>query len=111
MQSKTHIEKMIDAALESADNLGHATAKPYLFTRISARMDRLNESGWEKTARLITKPSVVIAGLCMIICVNAAVIAYNNSGATKNPVLDQLASSDDYSTSVTALYYNENSEP
>jgi hypothetical protein len=107
-----HIEKMIDNALSSADNAGRALPRPFLFTRLKARMERQHESAWERTARISARPSVVIAALCMIISINAMIVAYSNSGkSAKTNIQDQLATTDEFTTSVTALYYSENSEP
>ncbi|MEP6673518.1 MAG: hypothetical protein ABJA78_00120 [Ferruginibacter sp.] len=111
MPHNEHIEKRIDDALNSADNIGRAAARPFLFTRLHARMNRQEESLWERVVRTTARPSVVISGLCMIICINAMVIAYNNVKTVKVNIPDQLATADEFSTSVTALYYNENSEP
>ena len=103
MHNKPDVEKLIDDALSSIDHVSQATAKPFLFTRLKARMDREHETVWEKAIRIIARPSVVVAGLCMIICINAMVIAYNNTKTQKYNVSDQLATTDEFSTSVTAL--------
>lgn len=111
MNTNDHIDKLIDAALNSTDGAGRASPKPYLFTRLKARLDRGQESSWEKAARFIARPVVALAGLCLVISINALVIAYNNTPASNNTGQDQLATTDEFTTSVTALYYAENTEP
>ena len=114
MDNKEHIEKMIDEALDSLDGAGRAAPRPFLLTRINARMSRAQESSWERAGRFVARPAVVIAGLCMIIGVNALVVAYNNTNSTTstNTVIDGLASTtDEFSTSTATLYDIDNIEP
>ena len=82
MNNKENIEKMIGDALNSVDGAGRAEPRPFLLTRINARLDRTTETAWERAGRFIARPVVVIAGLCLVIGINAAVVAYNNSTAT-----------------------------
>lgn len=112
MDNKERIEKMVDEALGSFDGVERATPKPFLLTRINARIDKSRNGAWETAARFIARPVVVIAGLCMVIAVNALVVAYNNS-TTTTTVSEQLtASTDEFSTSsVATLYDIDNLEP
>ena len=48
MNKKEQINKLIEEALNSVDNISRAEAKPYLLTRINARMRKGTESAWEK---------------------------------------------------------------
>ena len=113
MNNKKHIEKLIGETMDSLDGAGRATPKPFLFTRINARLNKKEESVWETAARFITRPAVIIAGLCMIISINALVIVYNNTtGSTSTTVADQLsATADEFSTTVATLDDIENTEP
>ena len=112
MDNKERIEKMINEAIDSLDGAGRAVPKPFLLTRINARMDNSRNSAWETAARFIARPVVVIAGLCMVIAVNALVVAYNNSTTTTNISEQLTASTDEFSTSsVATLYDIDNIEP
>ena len=44
MNKQEHINKLVEEALGSVDNISRAEAKPYLLTRIRARMDRATGS-------------------------------------------------------------------
>ena len=63
MNKQERIDKMTDEALDSLDGANRATPRPYLFTRLAARMERQAESRWENVVRFIARPAVVIAGL------------------------------------------------
>jgi hypothetical protein len=109
MNKKEHINKLIEDALNSVDDIRRAEAKPYLLTRINARMSRATESAWESAGRFIARPLVVIAGFCMIIGINVLVIAANNTTASSNStVAEQSMAPDDFSNTVATLYDIEN---
>ena len=110
MIKQERIDKMTDEALDSLDGAMRAEPRPYLFTRLSARMERQNEGAWENIGRFIARPAVVVAGFCMIIAINAAVIAFNNSNTGNTPVAEQSTTQDEFSTSVASLYDIENTE-
>ena len=112
MNKQEHINKMTEETLNSVDGAQRATAKPYLFTRLSARMGRQTESAWENAGRFIARPVVVVAGLCMIITTNALVIVFNNSNTTNNSTAtEQQATPDEFSNTVATLYDIENNDP
>lgn len=113
MDNKKHIDKMAEEALSSIDSAEKGMPKPYLFTRIKARMDRKNEVTTERSGSLILRPVFVIAGLCLVIGINALVIAFNNNTADTDSyaVNEQTTSSDEFGTTVATLYDIENNEP
>jgi hypothetical protein len=103
-----NVDKNIDAALNSFDGANRAMPKPFLFTRLMARMNRAEENSWEKALRFIARPTVAIAGLCLVIGINAVVL-FNNTG--KTTVADQAYNNtDEFSTNVASLYNFENTE-
>ena len=108
MNDNNNIEKNIDDALNSFDGANKATPKPFLFTRLKARMNREENSTWEKAVRFIARPAVAVAGLCLIIGINAVVIFNNTS---KTTVADQAYNNtDEFSSTVASLYNFENTE-
>jgi hypothetical protein len=111
MNNKEHIEKMIDEALNSFDGAARATPKPFLLTRINARLNKSSSNAWESAVRFIARPSVVIAGLCLLIGFNILVVTYNNANTPAVSVADQVSATDEYSTSVAALDDLDNTEP
>lgn len=60
-------------ALNSLDGISRASANPFLYTRIMARLDAAN-SGWEKAANWISKPAFAFASIAIFISINIAVI-------------------------------------
>lgn len=113
MNNNDHINKLTEEALNSLDGAGRATPKPYLLTRLKARMQNEKESSWDNALRFISKPAIAFAGLCLVIAVNAMVITYNYPGKTTTVAADEAAytSVDEYSSSVAVLNDIENIEP
>ena len=112
MNKEDHINKMTNAALSSLDDASRANAKPYLLTRINARLSRTRESIWEMAGRLIARPAVAITGLCLVIGINMSIIAFNHSTPENNTAAEYSQPvTDDFSTTVATLYDTENTEP
>ncbi|HNU86777.1 MAG TPA: hypothetical protein PKJ94_00700 [Ferruginibacter sp.] len=112
MNKKEHINKLVEEALESVDQVSRAEAKPFLLTRINARMNKETESVWEKAGWFIGRPAVAFSGLCMIILINLAVLLFNQPSNTVTPT-EQVAQSptDEFSYSIATIYDTENTQP
>ena len=112
MNKNEHINKLIEEALGSVDDIGRAEPKPFLLTRINARMNRGIESFWEKAGWCIGRPAGAFTGLCMIILINAMVIMFNKS-SDSGTIADQSAQTqvDEFSYAVATIYDNENTQP
>jgi hypothetical protein len=104
------INKQVVEAMNSLDGAGRATAKPYLLTRLNARMQNAKENKWDVALRFISKPAIAMVGIFLVIAINATVITYNYPGAGTT-VEEQYASVDEYSSPVTVLNDIENIEP
>ena len=114
MENNNNINRLTDEALNSLDGAGRATAKPYLLTRINARMQNQNEKegSWDSALKFISRPAVALAGLCLIIGINAMVVSYNYPGKVTTATEDQYVSVDEYSSSSIAVLKDiENIEP
>jgi len=112
MNNREHIDKLTDEALNSADGAMRATPRPYLMTRINARLQQETNSAWERAGRFIARPAVVIAGLSLIIGFNVLAIVFNNDTASQNTATaEQQATPDEFSNTVATLYDIENNEP
>lgn len=112
MNNKEQVNKLIEDALNSVDDIRRAEPKPFLLTRIHARMSRGTETAWEKAGWFIGRPAVAFTGLCMILLINTMVIIFNkqsnNTAATEQVV---QAGADEFSYTVATIYDNENSQP
>ncbi len=111
MTSNEHINKLIHEALSSLDNAKRAIPKPYLLTRLNARMQNNNETSWDTALKFINRPAIALAGICLVIAINAIVVTNNYSSNTTAASEDRYTSVDEYNSSVAVLNDIENIEP
>lgn len=105
------LNKLVDETLNSLDGAQRATTKPYLFTRLTAKMQRKQEDSWDNALRFLSRPAVAFACVLLVIGFNAAVFTFNNGAETTGAAEESFAVTDDYNTAVASLNYIENIEP
>ncbi len=98
------IDKKIDDALRSIDNIARTSPAPFFFTRLEARM--LNEKNvWNKLSSFFAKPIIAFACICLVIIVNLAVVfSAINSKQLYTQTGNEVAAADEYSQVTTGLY-------
>ena len=77
MKHRDDIEKRVEETLNSLDGIKRASPQPWLFTRIRARLSREEaeeKTVWTAWASFLSKPAVVLAGLCLILLFNGALL-------------------------------------
>lgn len=112
MNKQEQINKLIEEVLISVDDTQRAVPRPYLLTRINARMSKSAVSAWEKAGWLITRPVVAFTGLCVIVLLNAGVVMFNKTSDSPT-VAEQTAQTqaDEFSYTVATIYDTDNSQP
>lgn len=98
------INKKIEDALHSIDNISKASPPPYFFTRLEARM--LNEKNvWNKMSSFFARPAIAFACICLVIMINLAVIfTAVNSQQSYGQTGSDVAAIDEYNQVTTGLY-------
>ena len=109
MNKQDNINKLIEEALNSVDDAQRAEPRPFLLTRIHARMNKGTESVWEKVSWFITRPAVAFTGLCMIILLNVMVVMFNKT-SDSTAVAEQTVQTqaDEFSYTAATIYDNDN---
>ena len=110
MNKEDGMNNRIDEALGSLDNTVRANPKPYLLTRINARLSKTTETVWERAGRFIARPAIAITGLCLVMGINALIITYSDPSPENSIAAEQQQVTDDFSTTVATLYDTENIE-
>lgn len=111
MKKEEEINKLVDEALDSVNDISRAVARPYLLTRINARINKGSETVWDKAGWLIGRPAVAFTGLCIVLFINAMVFVFNSPSATVTAT-DQVAQSpaDEFSYTVSTIYDFDNAQ-
>ncbi len=105
------INKQIDDTLNSLDGAKRATPKPFLLTRLTARMQKKQEGSWDNALRFLSRPAVAIACVVLVITVNTAVFTFNQPAKTGTGDEQYYAATEDYNSAVAVLNDIENIEP
>ncbi|MBL7758911.1 MAG: hypothetical protein JNL59_15990 [Chitinophagaceae bacterium] len=75
MNERHDIEQRIDRAFESLDGLKRAQPAPWFYTRLRARLERDEPvTVWEHIGSFLSRPAVVVAGLCVILVANVTIL-------------------------------------
>ena len=112
MKNKSEqINQLTEQAINSIENIGRARPRPYLLTRINARINKQKENLWERAGWYIGKPAIAITGLALLIFMNImAVVATRQNNFTA--VIDQASSQvDEYAYTLPVIDDIENTEP
>ena len=104
------IHKKIDDVMHSMDSINRASPRPFLFTRLEARMQ--NEKNiWVKLSSFVARPVVAFICICFVLIINAMVIfLLNNADNSFAQEVNDLATADEYSQVSSTLYEFENTK-
>ncbi len=111
MKKNEHITQWVDEALNSLDGAAKAQPRPYLFTRLTAKMQKTETGVWDNALRYLSRPVVAMACVLLVIAANTAVFTFNNTSSSGAAADEQYAVADDYSNAVAVLNDIENIEP
>jgi hypothetical protein len=86
MNERHDIEQRIGRALESLDGLKRAQPAPWFYTRLRARLERDEPvTVWEHIGSFLSRPAVVVAGLCVILVANVTILLKQPAATTTGP--------------------------
>lgn len=111
MTDDENIDRQIEKAFDSIDGIQRAIAKPYLLTRINARLGKEVKNFWDTAAIFMSRPAMMPLGLCLIATINVVVILQNKSAAANTVAehtVNTMAEEDDYATTFATIDNIEN---
>ena len=105
MKDDRYIQEQVDKTMQSLDQVGRATANPFLYTRVQARLNAL-KNPWERALGIISQPVVAIAMVIVVLLANAWIV-YQGSGEN-DPATSVTATTteeaDSYGLAVNTFY-------
>ncbi len=107
---KDEINKKIEEAMHSLDSIKKASPRPFLFTRLEARMQN-ERNTWGKLSSFVARPVIAFACICFVLIVNIMVILMSNNSGNSLAQGSELATTDEYSQVSYNLYEFENPKP
>ena len=104
MINKKPIQEEVEKTLNSLDGIQRAAANPYLFTRITARLEGEEKSFWSRALTFLSRPSVAVPAIVLTILINTAVFFEFRSERGQTPPDDEQAFASEYNLSDNTIY-------
>jgi hypothetical protein len=115
MRDEKNIANKVEEVLNSLEGINKAGPGPFFFTRVQARLQRQSRSGWEQVIAFITRPAIALAGVCVILLLNATVLYFRPAPGAALVAASGAATEAGYAEDFGALannfLYDENTEP
>jgi hypothetical protein len=111
MTNKSNIQNEILATINSLDGITSASPGPFFFTRLQARLNKVEKNGWEKMSAFVSRPAVAIAMVTFVLLMNTfAVLQHKKSSSL---ALDQSEQSvyEEFNVAANTFYDYEIKEP
>src|SRR5260221_5588375 len=70
MIQKNNIDQRVEETLDSLDGIQRASAGPFFYTRLKAKLERGEKSIWETISSFISRPAMVFATICVVLLLN-----------------------------------------
>lgn len=108
MKKKRDISQEIESTLSSLDGVQRAEPGDFFFTRLQARMQRSGAAdAWERFIGIVTRPSIAIAGVLLILAVNGIMFVQLKPGPERTEqALLQQDLEDEFQLGITATLYD-----
>src|SRR5688572_25144347 len=108
MKTRRDISQEIESTLSSLDGVQRAEPDDFFFTRLQARMQRSGAAdAWERFITTVTRPSIAIAGVLLILAVNGIMFIQLKPGPerTEQAMLQQDLE-DEYQLGISTTFYD-----
>jgi hypothetical protein len=82
MKERPDINSKVEEILQSLDGMKQAAPAPWFYTRVLAKLHKDEKTGWMTVASFLSRPAVAIAGLCIILVMNAVLLLKQDNQPT-----------------------------
>ena len=104
MNDKKSIQEEVEKTLESLNGIQKASASPYLFTRIKARVESEEISFWNRALTLISRPSVAVPAIVFTIMINTAIFFDFRSEKAQSSQDEEQVFANEYNLTDNTIY-------
>src|SRR3954462_13556809 len=81
MNKRTDMNQRMEEILQSLDGMSKAAPQPWFYTRVKARLQGEEKTGWTAIGSFLARPAVAISGLCLILIINAVLLLEEDGGS------------------------------
>jgi hypothetical protein len=108
MQSGNNNQDRIDEVMDSLDGIQPAMPRPFLYTRIMARMERTRKDPWVRTWDFLTRPAVSLAIVFSLMIINLYILFQRSTSQPELKDEPTANLSNDYESQFVSYYsFNE----
>lgn len=111
MQTGSHHEVNIDLILDSLDGIERAQPKPFLHTRVLARMDKNRSNPWVQTWNFISRPVVSFSFITCILIINLYTLFQRTEEQSQVREDTVASTSVDYESQFVSYYAVNDEQP
>lgn len=104
------IEKKIQNILNSLDNIQRASPKPFLYTRISMRLNYKKPGVWDQIVNRATNPRMAYSLILVTIVVNLVLVTLLDNGNVEKTNYSTSKFSTEYDIAISGFYDVENND-
>lgn len=111
MNSEKRVKELAESALNGFDGITRAEPRPFLYTRLSARMNNQNAPAnfWERSARYLSRPAVAFACVLMVLLANGLVLLNKKTAVSdQSELLADDYTAGEMNTTATVLFDMDN---
>lgn len=105
----TDIQRKVDETMDSILDIRKAEPNPFFYTRLQARISRVESNFWEKVSTTVSRPVFAFATITIVLMLNVFVALNETSLPGPQPGQSEVATVDDLGTN--AFYDIENVQP
>jgi hypothetical protein len=102
-------DKWVNDVLQSFDDAKRAAPKPFLLTRIQARMKQTEEpdNAWTSVASFLSRPGIAFSAVLLVVLLNVMII-FGNAQKSRVPETGSQEIKDEFAVNVISIYEVEN---
>lgn len=104
MQTGKNNHDSIDQIMDSLDGIQSAMPRPFLHTRIMARMDRTRKDPWVRTWNFISKPAVSMAIVASLMIMNLYIFIQRSADQVEVKEEPTASVANDYEQQFVSYY-------
>lgn len=109
MANKNFSEQEIERILNSLDDLQKATPQPFLYTRLVARMQKVDDNAWSRALQFVSKPAFALGMALLFLMINGYILLNQFTKASEPAEETTQALALEYA-SLTSPFYDNNEE-
>lgn len=109
MANKNFSEQELETILNSLDGIQKAAPQPFLYTRLLARMQRVDDNAWSRALQIVSKPAFALGLILVFLMINGYIL-FNQFNNTPVPAEESTQALALEYTSLTSPFYDNNDE-